>query len=83
MPLNWSDCYPKEWQRKPAAADVETRGSGLVIRGSRYPNAAGTGPLPVVITGKEAIGAMVLTIVEAPDDIVGRSRGYYLRVLGT
>ena len=56
-----------------AAADVETRGSGLVIRGSRSPNAAGKGPLPIIVVGKEAIGAMMLTIVEAPGDIVGRS----------
>ena len=53
-----------------AAAEVGTRGSGLVIRGSRNPNAAGKGPLTMVIAGKEVIGAMMQTIVEAPACVV-------------
>ena len=65
-----------------AAADVGTRGLGLVIWGSRNPNAVGKGPLTIVIAGKEAIGAMMLTMVKAPGDIVGRSRGCYSKVFG-
>ena len=42
-----------------------------MIQGSRNPNAAGTGPLPIVIAGKGAIGAMMLTIVEVLGNIVG------------
>ena len=73
---------PQGMAAETAAADVETRGSGLVIQGSRSPNAEGTGPLPIIVAGKEAIGAMMLTIVEAAGDIVDRSCGFYSKVLG-
>ena len=69
---------PQGMAAETAAMD---EGLGLVIQGSRNPNGAGTGPLPLVISGKEAIGAMMLAVVEAPGDIVGRSRGCYSKVL--